>query len=212
MHLSVSAQLHAEAAACAIGRVYSFGPTFRAENSNTPRHLAEFWMLEPEAMHAPLAASIGCLSLSHLSLSTQAAHASMDDMMDTAESLISSCAQGVAQACERELEWLVTRQSQATPDARESVPAPSLTQVISALASGGRGGSGAYARVTYTDAIHALAQVRQRHDYCGINIMFSHFVMFQTTTPCRFKAALTALSGVSRHLRSGAKMGRTAAS
>ena len=49
MHLSVSAQLHAEAAACAIGRVYSFGPTFRAENSNTPRHLAEFWMLEPEA-------------------------------------------------------------------------------------------------------------------------------------------------------------------
>jgi aspartyl/asparaginyl-tRNA synthetase len=48
MHLSVSAQLHAEAAACALGRVYSFGPTFRAENSNTPRHLAEFWMLEPE--------------------------------------------------------------------------------------------------------------------------------------------------------------------
>jgi hypothetical protein len=57
MHLSVSAQLHAEAAACALGRVYSFGPTFRAENSNTPRHLAEFWMLEPEvrrASHAEL--------------------------------------------------------------------------------------------------------------------------------------------------------------
>jgi aspartyl/asparaginyl-tRNA synthetase len=61
MHLSVSAQLHAEAAACALGRVYSFGPTFRAENSNTPRHLAEFWMLEPEASRSS-PARIGCPS------------------------------------------------------------------------------------------------------------------------------------------------------
>ena len=92
--------------------------------------------------------------------------------MDTAESLISSCAQGVAQACERELEWLVTRQSQAAPDARESVPAPSLPLVISALAAGGRGGSGAYARVTYSDAIQALAQVRQRIDIATSTLCF----------------------------------------
>jgi asparaginyl-tRNA synthetase len=44
----VSGQLEAEALACALGRVYTFGPTFRAENSNTARHLSEFWMVEPE--------------------------------------------------------------------------------------------------------------------------------------------------------------------
>ena len=47
-YLTVSGQLEAEICACALGRVYTFGPTFRAENSNTSRHLAEFWMVEPE--------------------------------------------------------------------------------------------------------------------------------------------------------------------
>jgi asparaginyl-tRNA synthetase len=47
-HLTVSGQLEAELGALALGKVYTFGPTFRAENSNTPRHLAEFWMIEPE--------------------------------------------------------------------------------------------------------------------------------------------------------------------
>lgn len=47
-YLTVSGQLEAEALACGLGDVYTFGPTFRAENSNTPRHLAEFWMVEPE--------------------------------------------------------------------------------------------------------------------------------------------------------------------
>lgn len=46
--LTVSGQLEGEIFACAVGPVYTFGPTFRAENSNTPRHLAEFWMIEPE--------------------------------------------------------------------------------------------------------------------------------------------------------------------
>ena len=55
-HLTVSGQLEAEAYACALGKVYTFGPTFRAENSNTPRHLAEFWMVEPEMAFADLAA------------------------------------------------------------------------------------------------------------------------------------------------------------
>lgn len=47
-YLTVSGQLDAEIFACSMGRVYTFGPTFRAEKSNTPRHLAEFWMVEPE--------------------------------------------------------------------------------------------------------------------------------------------------------------------
>jgi asparaginyl-tRNA synthetase len=47
-YLTVSGQLEAETFACSLGKVYTFGPTFRAENSNTPRHLAEFWMVEPE--------------------------------------------------------------------------------------------------------------------------------------------------------------------
>ena len=47
-YLTVSGQLEAETYACSLSKVYTFGPTFRAENSNTPRHLAEFWMVEPE--------------------------------------------------------------------------------------------------------------------------------------------------------------------
>ena len=47
-NLTVSGQLEGELAATALGKIYTFGPTFRAENSNTPRHLAEFWMIEPE--------------------------------------------------------------------------------------------------------------------------------------------------------------------
>ncbi len=54
-HLTVSGQLAAEAAALGLGAVYTFGPTFRAENSNTTRHLAEFWMIEPEMAFYDLA-------------------------------------------------------------------------------------------------------------------------------------------------------------
>ena len=53
-NLTVSGQLEAEALTMGLGRVYSFGPTFRAENSNTPRHAAEFWMIEPEMAFADL--------------------------------------------------------------------------------------------------------------------------------------------------------------
>ena len=52
--LTVSGQLEGELAATALGQIYTFGPTFRAENSNTPRHLAEFWMIEPEMAFADL--------------------------------------------------------------------------------------------------------------------------------------------------------------
>lgn len=53
--LTVSGQLEVETYACSLGNVYTFGPTFRAENSNTPRHLAEFWMIEPEMAFCDLA-------------------------------------------------------------------------------------------------------------------------------------------------------------
>jgi asparaginyl-tRNA synthetase len=53
-HLTVSGQLEGETCACALGNIYTFGPTFRAENSTTRRHLAEFWMIEPEMAFADL--------------------------------------------------------------------------------------------------------------------------------------------------------------
>jgi len=54
-YLTVSGQLEGETYACGLGNIYTFGPTFRAENSNTPRHLAEFWMVEPEMAFCDLA-------------------------------------------------------------------------------------------------------------------------------------------------------------
>lgn len=58
--LTVSGQLNVEAYCLAMSKVYTFGPTFRAENSNTPRHLAEFWMVEPEIAFADLTANADC--------------------------------------------------------------------------------------------------------------------------------------------------------
>lgn len=58
--LTVSGQLEGEIISCALSDIYTFGPTFRAENSNTSRHLAEFWMIEPEMAFADLAADMEC--------------------------------------------------------------------------------------------------------------------------------------------------------
>ncbi len=71
-YLTQSGQLYLEATAVALGKVYSFGPTFRAEKSKTRRHLTEFWMLEPEA-----------------------AYAHVEDMMLLAEGLVSHVVQSV---------------------------------------------------------------------------------------------------------------------
>lgn len=63
MHLSMHAPLNLSAGemyASALGDIYTFGPTFRAENSNTSRHLAEFWMIEPELAFADLADTMAC--------------------------------------------------------------------------------------------------------------------------------------------------------
>jgi asparaginyl-tRNA synthetase len=59
-YLTVSGQLNGEALACALGDIYTFGPTFRAENSNTSRHVAEFWMIEPEMAFATIEDNIEC--------------------------------------------------------------------------------------------------------------------------------------------------------
>ncbi len=63
VYLTVSSQLHAECMALGLRQVYTFGPTFRAENSNTPRHLAEFWMLEPEIAFVDVHVCCRCFRL-----------------------------------------------------------------------------------------------------------------------------------------------------
>jgi asparaginyl-tRNA synthetase len=78
--LTVSGQLNVEAYCLALSKVYTFGPTFRAENSNTSRHLAEFWMIEPEIAFADLAdnASLAEALLKHVFRTVLAERA--DDM------------------------------------------------------------------------------------------------------------------------------------
>ncbi len=80
--LTVSGQLEAECFALAFSNVYTFGPTFRAENSNTPRHAAEFWMIEPEM-----------------------AFADLEDYMNTAEAMTKYAVKYVMERCVDELEF-----------------------------------------------------------------------------------------------------------
>ena len=81
--LTVSGQLEGELAATALGAIYTFGPTFRAENSNTPRHLAEFWMIEPEV-----------------------AFNDITDNMDLAEDFIKYCVQWALDNCADDVKFL----------------------------------------------------------------------------------------------------------
>ena len=81
--LTVSGQLEGELAATALGAIYTFGPTFRAENSNTPRHLAEFWMVEPEV-----------------------AFADLDDLMALEEEFIKYCVKWALEHCQDDLQFL----------------------------------------------------------------------------------------------------------
>lgn len=81
--LTVSGQLEGELGATALGAIYTFGPTFRAENSNTPRHLAEFWMIEPEV-----------------------AFIDINDLMDLEEDFIKYCVQWALDNCQDDLEFL----------------------------------------------------------------------------------------------------------
>lgn len=81
--LTVSGQLEGELGAMSLGKIYTFGPTFRAENSNTPRHLAEFWMIEPEM-----------------------AFYDLNDNMDLAEDFIKYCVKYALDNCKDDLEFL----------------------------------------------------------------------------------------------------------
>ena len=81
--LTVSGQLEGELGATALGQIYTFGPTFRAENSNTPRHLAEFWMIEPEM-----------------------AFYDKQDLMDLEEDFIKYCVRWALDNCRDDLEFL----------------------------------------------------------------------------------------------------------
>ncbi|MDE7119194.1 MAG: asparagine--tRNA ligase, partial [Muribaculaceae bacterium] len=81
--LTVSGQLEGELGATALGAIYTFGPTFRAENSNTPRHLAEFWMIEPEV-----------------------AFIDIDENMDLAEDFLKYCIRYALDNCRDDIEFL----------------------------------------------------------------------------------------------------------
>ncbi len=82
-NLTVSGQLEGELGATSLGAIYTFGPTFRAENSNTPRHLAEFWMIEPEV-----------------------AFVDKEDLMDLEEDFIKFCVKWALDNCHDDLEFL----------------------------------------------------------------------------------------------------------
>ncbi|MGB5980957.1 MAG: asparagine--tRNA ligase [Nonlabens sp.] len=127
-NLTVSGQLEAETYAMGLGQVYTFGPTFRAENSNTSRHLAEFWMIEPEVAFNDLGAN-----------------------MDLAEDFMKSVIAYTLEHCADDIEFLEQRQAnedKAKPAAERS-PMPLREKLIFVLKNN-------FKRVSYTEAIDIL--------------------------------------------------------
>ncbi|MDQ3047734.1 MAG: asparagine--tRNA ligase [Bacteroidota bacterium] len=127
-NLTVSGQLEGELAAMALGEIYTFGPTFRAENSNTTRHLAEFWMIEPEV-----------------------AFADLNDNMQLAEDLLKFVIQYALETCPDELEFLKTRlleEEKSKPQEERSEL--DLTAKLNFCLSND------FERLTYTEAIEIL--------------------------------------------------------
>ncbi|KXK39113.1 MAG: asparagine--tRNA ligase [Saprospiraceae bacterium] len=127
-NLTVSGQLEAELAALALSKVYTFGPTFRAENSNTTRHLAEFWMIEPEV-----------------------AFADLDDNMDLAEDMLKYLIKYVLDTCPEDIAYLEKRlleEEKNKPQAERSEM--SLTQKLHFCIEQ------PFERLTYTEAIDIL--------------------------------------------------------
>jgi len=129
-NLTVSGQLEAELAALALGKVYTFGPTFRAENSNTSRHLAEFWMIEPEV-----------------------AFNDITDNMDLGEACLKYCIQYALDHCCEDLEFLQERETnedkQKPVEERQSMP---LLERLNMIVSN------EFERISYTEAIDILLQ------------------------------------------------------
>ena len=127
-NLTVSGQLEAETFAMALGQVYTFGPTFRAENSNTSRHLAEFWMIEPEVAFNDLA-----------------------DNMDLAEDFIKYVIKYTLDKCEDDLKFLESRlleEEKSKPQADRSEMA--LLEKLNFVLENN------FKRVSYTEAIDIL--------------------------------------------------------
>ena len=127
-HLTVSGQLEAETYAMGLGEVYTFGPTFRAENSNTTRHLAEFWMIEPEM-----------------------AFFDLNDNMDLAEKFIKNVLNYILKECEEDLIFLDDRLKQedkSKPQAERS--SMGLLEKIKFVVEN------EFKRVSYTEAIDIL--------------------------------------------------------
>jgi asparaginyl-tRNA synthetase len=112
-YLTQSGQLYLEATAAALGKVYSFGPTFRAEKSKTRRHLTEFWMLEPEA-----------------------AYAHVEDMMVLAEGLVTAIVQSVLANRARELE-MIKRDTAKLETVKAPFPRISYDESITILQKSG---------------------------------------------------------------------------
>jgi len=127
-NLTVSGQLEAEAYAMGLGKVYTFGPTFRAENSNTSRHLAEFWMIEPEM-----------------------AFYDLDANMDLAEDFIKNVIKYVLDNCEEDLQFLEKRlvdEEKSKPQTERSEMA--LIEKLKFITEN------QFKRLTYTEAIDIL--------------------------------------------------------
>lgn len=127
-NLTVSGQLEAELGALALSKVYTFGPTFRAENSNTTRHLAEFWMIEPEV-----------------------AFANLDDNMDLAEDFLRKVIQFALNNCKDDLEFLSQRladEEKTKPQAERSEM--TLMERLQFVADNN------FRRVSYTEAVEIL--------------------------------------------------------
>ncbi len=127
-NLTVSGQLEAETYAMGLGKVYTFGPTFRAENSNTSRHLAEFWMIEPEM-----------------------AFYDLDANMDLAEDFIKNVIAYILEHCEEDLKFLEQRlldEEKSKPQAeRSEMP---LIEKLKFIVDNN------FKRVSYTEAIDIL--------------------------------------------------------
>ncbi|WP_019037800.1 asparagine--tRNA ligase [Psychroflexus tropicus] len=127
-NLTVSGQLEAETYALGLGKVYTFGPTFRAENSNTSRHLAEFWMIEPEVAFCDLEGNI-----------------------DLAEDFIQYVLGYIAKHCQADLEFLENRliQEEKSKPEKDRSPMPLREKIDFVLKNN-------FKRVSYTEAIEIL--------------------------------------------------------
>jgi asparaginyl-tRNA synthetase len=127
-NLTVSGQLEAELAALALGKVYTFGPTFRAENSNTSRHLAEFWMIEPEVAFNDIV-----------------------DNMDLAEDFLKYCLKYVLDHAIDDLTFLQDREAQEDKtkpmDERQTMPLVDRLKFVV---------ENPFERINYTEAIDIL--------------------------------------------------------